>query len=682
MTHNFYAFLCRLRVSATQAPQGNAGFENYFIAKPGFIAACLLALTAVLAGGKSANAQTAPAFFSSDVACHSRARFNNSVNALEEARAAGLDYNILYAKIHWSIDPSVSAISGSVTSFILPRTSLDTISFDFVRGMLVDSVVYHGANIPAAGIIREDLKLKIALPAAIAANVPDSVTVVYHGNPTSGGFGSFTQSSHTGEPIIWTLSEPYGAREWWPCKQSLTDKYDSLDVWTTVPAGKKAAGNGTVTIDILPDGHERCHWKTRYPLTAYLIATAVTNYTDYTYDLPLSTGVLPIKNYVYPETAADAIAQVQSLNDCMRLYDTLLCPYPYMKEKYGHAQFGWGGGEEHQTMTFIVTFASRDLIAHELGHQWFGDKVTCRTWGDIWLNEGFATYVTGLTYNKVFTDGWLNWKRETVTNIVSAPGGSVYVYDTANENLIFDGRTTYDKGGMVLHLLRRKVGDANFFTAVRNYLNDPLLAYNHASTADLKRHMEAVSGMSLTQFFNEWIYKQGYPKLSGRYTQNGNNVAFTLNQTSSMRASVPFFHIGVPVKFKGASASQDTSIVLEADSTGQVFNFTLPFAIRTASIDPEFEIIRSVNVVTGISHAAMQGLEVGPNPTNDKLLFSYEPEAMPNLQAELYNMAGSLVKTFAPQNAAYVDLSALPAGMYRLCLRSGEIAHNMKIVKQ
>jgi aminopeptidase N len=208
-----------------------------------------------------------------------------------------------------------------------------------------------------------------------------------------------------------------------------------------------------------------CHWKSHYPIAAYLVAIAVTNYSYYSNYVPLGSGdSLQVLNYVYPEDLTYAQSNTPGIISIIQLYDSLTITYPFFKEKYGHCQFGWGGGMEHQTMTYLVSF-DYSLMAHECAHQWFGDMVTCGSWEDIWLNEGFATYWQGMTVEHYDPSNWMGWKQSQRDYIISQPDGSVLCTDTTDVGRIFDGRLTYSKGAYLLHMLRWTVGDAAFFQA-------------------------------------------------------------------------------------------------------------------------------------------------------------------------------------------------------------------------
>ena len=209
-------------------------------------------------------------------------------------------------------------------------------------------------------------------------------------------------------------------------------------------------------------------------------------------------------------------------------------------------------------------------LAHELAHQWFGDKITCGSWEDIWLNEGFATYIEGLTYDfGINPVKWENWKSNNLYNAVSKPFGSVFVDDTTSVGRIFSGSLSYSKGAYVLHMLRSVVGDEDFFAAIRNYIHDPELIYGYALTEDFQKHVEDQTGKNLKEFFKDWIYGKGYPVYSFDFnsTDNG-NLSIKVRQ-SQTDPSVSYFEMPVPVKLIGET--RDTIVVLDNTYNEQVF---------------------------------------------------------------------------------------------------------------
>ncbi|MBL0027328.1 MAG: M1 family metallopeptidase [Saprospiraceae bacterium] len=443
------------------------------------------------------------------------------------------NYDLKYYRFEWEVDPAVYNIKGTVTPYFkVLNDQFSDMNFDFSSTLKVDSIIWHGIKLSYSQ--PSSYVLNIKFPVSIPKSSIDSISISYNGAPPSGGFGSFIKSTHKTDPIIWTLSEPFGAQDWWPCKNGLDDKIDSIDVIVTTPEKYRAASNGSLMSEkSVGNGMKKYHWKHNYAIASYLVAIAVTNYTTYVDDVHLKDGtVMPMLNYVYPEDLDAARKGTADNVKVLQFYDSLFISYPFKKEKYGHAQFGWGGGMEHQTMSFVINY-SWGLLSHELAHQWFGDLVTCGDWEDIWLNEGFATYLEGLSRER-YPQGpndWPNWKSGKINSITSTPTGSVRVSDPTSENRIFSSALSYNKGSYLLHMLRWKLGDDNFFKACRNYLNDR--AYNYARTTHLKSHLESVSGQDLTEFFKDWFEGEGYPSYQVSWDQSGGKTKIRLRQTTS-----------------------------------------------------------------------------------------------------------------------------------------------------
>ena len=528
----------------------------------------------------------------------------------------GNNYDLNYHRLDLTLDPAVNYIKGSITSYFRMTQTGSSLTFDLINALTIDSVVYHGGLLPYSRNLGDILE--VLLPAPLATNTSDSVQIYYQGAPQSTGFGSFQQQTHNGVPIIWTLSEPYGAKEWWPCKQDLNDKIDSIDTYVTTPEGYRAAGNGLLASEqTLAGGLRRYHWRHRYPIAAYLVATAVTNYAVYSNWVPMPSGApLEVLNYVYPEDSATIAGQTPDIIPTLQLYNRLFEPYPFRKEKYGHAQFGWGGGMEHQTMSFMVGF-SRYLMAHELAHQWFGDKITCASWRDIWLNEGFASYCEGLTTENREPNNWKSWKKQRVDRITAQPGGTVYVDDTASVWRVFDGRLTYDKGSYILHMLRFTVGDTLFFHTIRNYLAAPNLAYKYASTGQFQAILEQTTGRNFDEFFADWVYHEGYPTFTVSYTQNGS--ALTLNVSQMPSISNRFYETGIPIQYVGTQG-EILNKTYQNTINGQIFTENIPFQVAQVLFDPEYWLIAKCNLprVSGVELIDNHiDLAIFPNPARD-----------------------------------------------------------------
>ena len=596
------------------------------------------------------------------------------------------NYDVHTQSLDLTLDPSVAYIEGVVTTTLTATENLTSIVFDLASNMQVNEVT--NGNNQILSHTRSGDELIIDLNTSLTSGQGFTLHVDYEGNPISSGFGSFEQTTHNGRGVIWTLSEPYGAKAWWPCKQDLNDKVEELDVYLNVPQYNTyneeniPVANGLQVSSNSIGGSKRVHFSHNYPIPAYLVAIAVTNYEVINNTYSFNGMNFPLIDYIYPEDAASASQDLQVTAPILDLFSSLFGNYPYENEKYGHAQFGWGGGMEHSTVSFMGNF-SRGLIAHELGHQWFGNKVTCGSWKDIWLNEGFATYLSGLVIEDFDGEEVFNyWKEYRVMQITSEPDGSVYLSDadTLNVGRIFSSRLSYGKGAMVLHMLRKKLGDTDFYQGLQNYLNDPDLTYGYAYTTDLKGILEQQSGLSLTEFFEDWIYNEGYPSFTANAVQpTPNSVTLTLSQTQS-HPSVDFFETLVPIRFLGANGEVlDTSV--EHTSNNQQFTIPVSFTVIEMKVNPDYDVISKDNSVTlSANNANAELFTVYPNPADQKIYFSKVQK--PIQSVVIFDLNGRKVIT-KEGNATEVNVSRLSQGIYVLKVNfEGATSLTKKLIKE
>jgi len=358
---------------------------------------------------------------------------------------------------------------------------------------------------------------------------------------------------------------------------------------------------------------------------------------------------MPVIQYVYPESLSSFQAGTSILLRALKLYSNYFGDYPFLNERYGQTQFSWGGGMEHQTNSF-VTNSGTHLITHELGHQWFGDKVTCASWQDIWLNEGFATWLADMFYTeKIDTLNYKAYVQSDLADIVSQPGGSVWVDDTTNVNRIFDGRLTYDKGAFLLRMLRWTLHDSLFFKGLNQYLTDPKLAYRFAHTTDLQRNLQQVSGQNLTYFFNQWFYGQGYPSFTVKWKDSSNHkLYFNVTQITSMPSSVNFFRVLLPIRLNNGTKTK--TIALNCIKKNQDFVVDEPgFVVKNIAIDPDAYLISKNNSVVnqqslqaGNFAEATAKIIVSPNPVINTASVSLE-NMRGKIQLQLFNNGGNVV---------------------------------------
>ena len=594
------------------------------------------------------------------------------------------NYDISYHELRFSVDPNNTTpyISGVVTTTFTALSDMSVVTFDMATALVVSSVTMNSSNLTFS---QSNYELNINLPTTLVSGNSATVVITYAGSPPQAE-GAFTRGTHSGTPVIFTLSEPYGARDWWPCKQDLNDKVNAIDVYITAPSAYVSVSNGIEVSQTVSGANKTTHFHHNYPIPAYLIAIAVTNYQIYNQQGGLGTVAspyFPIVNYLYPESYASATSATQlgTTPTIINLYESLLEPYPFRNEKYGHAQFGWGGGMEHTTVSFMGSFG-RSLIAHEMAHQWFGNKITCGSWKDIWLNEGLTEYMSGLVVQNL--DGaplFVTWKTNKINSITSQTAGYVYLQDSdlTNVNRIFSSRLTYDKGSMVTHMLRWKLGDAAFFQALKNYLADSSLAYGYALTGDLKSHLENVYGSSLTEFFNDWIYMQGYPT----YTITAQNwgagqAKITVSQTQS-HASVSFFEMPLEIRLTSAGGANH-DVVVNNTVNNQEFVVSVPFVVAGVTFDPNKHIISKNNVAT-LSNESFdldQTISVYPNPANDELHIMM-PTTTQLEKIEIYNTLGQLLATHQTTDFRIDNLSS---GIHVMKITTSEGAIHKNFIKK
>lgn len=592
---------------------------------------------------------------------------------------SSLGYDVTHLKMELNIDPGLFYISGSVETTFKAITDISSLNMELVTNYTIDSVVFENSNI--SYIHSAPWNLSIVLPRNLVVDETAMVKIYYHGVPPIGsGLGSVGQMQHAGIPSLWTLSEPFGARDWWPGKNDLIDKIDSIDVIVHSPELYRTASHGLLISDTVSSGIRTNHWKHNYPIVPYLVAFAVTNYAVYT-DTAYSNGTMvPVVNYIYPENLDQLQQSTKITAPLIELFSEILIEYPFSKEKYGHAQFGWGGAMEHQTMSFMGAF-DFEITAHELAHQWFGNMVTLNSWHDIWLNEGFATYLSGIAYENMF-DGyyWPIWKDWNLKSVVSQSGGSVYVPDTTNVGRIFSSRLSYSKGALVLHALRWTIGDSAFFKGMRNYLTDSQARYGFASTQMLKDHMEATSGMDLTEFLNDYYYGEGYPSYTVALGKKDEQVYDVNISQITSHPSVSFFETKLPVLFSGID--RDTLIVFDHNQNNQNFEIEPGFAIVSITIDPEQWLISANNQIlldSSLIHLK-SSVMVYPNPTNDRVRIITRQHSA---KVTLLDSNGRLVyENNKYNNHDWINISSLKAGVYHVRVTADNFDATTSLIKK
>ena len=596
--------------------------------------------------------------------------------------------DVTYYGLDLRITTSPNYLRGATTVNLKANVAtLPQFYLDFNSNMKVDSVKSGAQKLTYT---HQTNRLTISLPQAITRGQSGSVTVYYQGLPVTQNAGltdqAFVFSTHetTTDPLIYTLSEPYGASDWFPCKDTPADKADSSAVSVTAAPFFVSVSNGLLQgVTTNADGTKTYRWKNSYPIAQYLISIASSNYTLYDNPVTYQGITMPVTHYIFPEDLASVKPALTETNNMIRVFSDLFGTYPFIREKYGHAQFRWGGGMEHQTITSIVKTAMvRDVISHELMHQWFGDKITCRNWQNIWLNEGFASY--GEAIYRESLGGLANYQTYMNNFIVQArrATGTLYVQDVNNIGQIFSSNRSYAKGAVVLHMLRGVLGDSTFFKGMRAYSTSPV-AYSTAVTEDFQRVMETTSGRNLGYFFREWVYGEGYPTYSYSVAPIAatNRAIVQLRQTTTSTNPASFT---MPVQITVQSLSGDSTVTVFNDQPVQSFTVTGRGPVTNVLIDPNNWILKSATVQQIAAEPVILATEespllrVFPNPGNDLLTAEFTTQTAGPLLVSLVNLMGQPVLTQsdsklpAGKQLRTLSLRGLPAGRYVLRLQTAD----------
>ena len=617
------------------------------------------------------------------------------LNKIEYPGDSSID--VTYYKLNLAITYTPNYLRGAVTVNAKSNSqSLTNFFLDLQDALTVDSVISNGKPLT---FTHANAKLNINLDKPYNTGELFSVIIYYEGVPGSSGFGSFEFGNHSGQPAIWSLSEPYGASDWWPCKDTPADKADSSDVWLTCDSSFKAVSNGTLE-DIVNNnnGTYTYKWKNHYPIAQYLISLAIADYVEYTtYFHYTAADSMPVENFIYPETFNSVKSDLDKTTTMLEVFSQRYGPYPFLREKYGQVQFGWGGGMEHQTITSLGSFGE-DIQAHELAHQWYGDKITCKDWNDIWLNEGFATYSEAVYFEATQGENtYRSMTQQDMENAMSAQG-SVYVQDISSVNNIFNYDRTYAKGAVVLYMLRGITGDSTFFNIMRTYAADPKVAYGVATTADFEADAEKVYGQSLKYFFDEWIFGENYPhyNVSWNFNSIGNgNYNINLNIVQTINTNPAFFTM--PIKIKISTSVSDTTVTRFNNAQSQQINIIVKGSPNYLTFDPDNQILKDINITDTADPTKPKFFYLEqnyPNPFNPVTKIKYTIPVQKNgfvpVKLVVYDLLGREIATLVntKQATGTYEVSfplngndnLLHSGVYFYSLTAGDFRSTKKML--
>lgn len=612
---------------------------------------------------------------------HSKVSSGETIEALQ-------DYDLKYYHLDLEADNTSTFITGSTEIGAVSNVaSLGSFVVELINDLTVDSVLTGSTLLSFSH--SNDIVI-VNMGSAVPAGEFFRVKIFYHGTvPQEGFFSGMTSDIDIdwGNSVTWTLSEPFNAKDWFPCKQDLQDKADSVMIDITVPDSLMAGSNGKL-INTMPveGGKTRYEWRSYYPTDYYLISITVADYQDYSiYAHPagLDDSIL-IQNFIYNNSAY--LEQNRELIDetatMIELFSDLYSMYPFANEKYGHCVAPMGGAMEHQTMTTIDNF-SFYLVAHELGHQWFGDNVTCATWQDIWINEGFASYTEYLAYQNLLSQAYAGvWMDSAHDWAMGLPDGSVYIpFDEVSDvSRIFSNALSYKKGAAIIHMIRFELeNDSLFFTTLREFQKE--FTDSVATGDDFRSVLENISGRDFSWFFDQWYYGSGFPRFGIEWSRDGDTVSIRSTITTSS-VNTPSFKTSV--EFRLNYLGGDTTIRVFQDQSIQIFNMYVPYDITSLEVDPDNWILNQVSSISYISEYKEfeeRNIRVFPNPFSTSLNVIF-PDRSGLKEISLLDLSGKeFIKIITEQNELIIDGSHLPPGLYFLRIREDDKSYVKKIVK-
>jgi aminopeptidase N len=507
------------------------------------------------------------------------------------------------------------------------------------------------------------------------------------------GFYYYGKSSQTLENLAYTMTEPSDTRYWFPCYDDPANKADSIRLRIIVPNSFVATGNGILeSVQTIGDSIF-FNWFERHPISTYLIATAASKYSkfiqNYTSKYP-PFETFEIQNYQWADDSSRSVYVMRNIGLMMECFETYYGKYPF--DKYGHAvvsPFSYGG-MEHQTISTIhrnwLVWDGQSGIAHELAHQWWGDLVTCKTWKDIWLNEGFATFSEDLY--KEYTQG----KSAYFTSMNSRanyyynynPGYAIY-----NPPQLFNAAISYYKGALVLNMLRYVLGDSLFFQTLSNYRNQ--FSYSNATTEDLKNVVNQTTGSDYSFFFNQWVYQPNHPyyAYNWKVTQTSNDYKLKI----FLKQTQPHYDVyKMPIEFLIKLASKDSVVKAWNTQREESFTFTFNEPINNVVVDPQNYILKYITRDNTLEVAETKLpdkfhlYQNYPNPFNSQTTISFTIPTDEFISIKIYDVAGNEIKTLVNEDfkAGYhsikFDGDKLSTGVYFYKLQTKNYQATKKLI--
>lgn len=573
-----------------------------------------------------------------------------------------LKFDVLFYNLYFDIKLDDEIIYGKTYIKAKALSEISNIELNLSTFMVVDSVNID--DIPASNTTHFHNLVTISPLHPVQKDSIFNVTVFYHGAPSSSGFGSFEWNSSRipGYKIFWTLSEPYGAKDWWPSKNTPKDKADSVYIHVKVPSGYKVASNGLLEKEIDLGDSTEIFWVHRYPIATYLVAITGAPFVEIDEIYNSGNGwTMPMQHFIYPSwDSEETRLNLSRVKDMISAFNFNFGDYPFKKEKYGIAQFGWSGGMEHQTMTYQGSFYT-NLCSHELAHQWFGDNVTCADFHHIWLNEGSASIAEAIY------EEWVNGSEGYQSYVLSnfyyyslAYTRPIYVADVDENDPdhvanIFSS-IVYKKGAMVLHMLRRMINDDSQYRELMKEWNSATLGYgdSSATTEDFSLFVSNFLGEDYSWFFNDWIYLPFHPIYEVVWENLNTGVTSVKIKQLQETATQGFYRMKIPIYLE--NSSRDTTIVVFNDTQEQIFLLNPGFSAEKLEIDPDFSVLKEVQGIyqhiDGTNPEGFMLLGNYPNPFNPGTSIKYFNSVLTDVKVNIFNSVGQKIRLLSKKGVS------------------------------
>ena len=622
-----------------------------------------------------------------------------SLSFLKEAYTGGPahNYDVLSYTMNLNVynnffSPYPKNYAAKVIILIKVDTALSFINLNAdTTSLTIDSVRMAGVSFTHVNNI-----LTIQLNRTYNPGEQFQVKISYHHNNVS------DNAFYANAGFVFTDCEPEGARHWFPCWDKPSDKV-LFDITVKVPVTARCGSNGALVDSTINSDTLTYHWASAQPVATYLmVLTARLNYNldiIYWHKLSNPDDSIPLRFYFNPGENPDYIESI--LPDMTTYYSQNFIEHPFQKNGFAtlrQPEFPWGG-MENQTLTSLCPNCwDEGIVSHEFAHQWFGDMITCGTWADVWLNEGFATWTEAFWIEK--TSGYSGYISD-IHNDASAylthnPGWAISVPDwainTPSVGILFDLYITYDKAACALHQVRYLLGDSLFFQMLQSYCADTNLRFKSAITADLNAKVNEVSGTNYDWYFTDWIYQPNHPIYQNRYNfENLGTGQWNVNfQASQVQTNPAFFRMMLNFHIVFADLT-DTTFRVMNDVNNQIYTWTFNKQPTQFSFDPNDEIVlKQGSTVLGVAvPEKLEGFHLYqniPNPVTNTTRIVYELKSDTHVHMDIMDISGKVIATPLDENALRgkgsvdIDCSGFAPGIYYYTMQAGDYRQTRKMI--